>query len=70
MENISMKREGSRLLIEIDLARTIGPSSSGKTTIVATSHGNARIPGAEETFIGINCFRYPAGRKAAAPSAS
>lgn len=66
MQNIVMKREGSKLIIEIDLSKDFGPSASGKTVIIASTRGNAPVPEAEGTFIGINCFRYttPKARKA------
>lgn len=58
MQNIAMKRDGNRLIIEIDLTQDLGPSGSGKTHIVASSRGNAPVPDTQDTFIGINCFRY------------
>lgn len=57
MQNITMSRDGNRLKIEIDLSRDYGPSTSGKTVIVASSRGNSLVPGTEDTFIGLNCFR-------------
>lgn len=68
MDNIAMKREGTKLLIEIDLSRNSGPSASGKTVLVASTRGNAGVPGTEDTFVGLNCYRYatPKARKAAA----
>ncbi len=69
MDNLSMKREGNRLVIEVDLSREVGPSSTGKTQIIATSHGNTPVPGAADTFIGLNCFRYTAPRPVRAPKA-
>ena len=57
MKNIEMTVEGSILNIKIDLRKTYGKSSSGKTTIVATTSGNQRI---SDDFpnhrIGINCY--------------
>lgn len=69
MQNLVMRRDGNRLVIEIDLGQTLGPSSTGKTLIVATSRGNKPVPGAEDTFLGLNCFRYasPRAKKTAAP---
>jgi hypothetical protein len=58
MENIAMKRDGSKLVIEIDLSQDQGPSASGKTILVATTRGSAPVPGSEDTFVGLNCFRY------------
>lgn len=58
MQNITMKRDGDRLLIEIDLSKDFGPSASGKTVIIASTRGNAAVPDAEGVMIGINCFKY------------
>jgi hypothetical protein len=58
MQNISMRRDGDRLVIEIDLKQNLGPSASGKTVIVATTRGNQSVPGDENTVVGLNCFRY------------
>lgn len=52
-----MKVEGNILKIEIDLTREFGPSSSGKTIIIASTEGNVSIPGAEEKKIGLNVYR-------------
>lgn len=57
MKNIDMKVEGSILTIKIDLAKDFGPSSSGKSTIIATTEGNVSIPGAEDEKIGINLYK-------------
>lgn len=58
MQNIEMRRQGEKLVIEIDLSKDFGPSASGKTVIVASTRGNAPVPDAAGIMIGINCFRY------------
>jgi len=63
MQNIEMKRQGTKLIIEIDLAKDFGPSSSGKTVIIASTRGNAAVPDADGSFVGINCFRYATPKK-------
>lgn len=63
MQNVEMKQTGTKLVIEIDLSKDFGPSTSGKTVIVASTRGNAKVPGSEDTFIGINCFRYTTPKK-------
>lgn len=72
MQNVTMTRDASRLLIEIDLSKDFGPSASGKTVIVASTRGNPPVPGAADTFIGINCFRRqrPRASRVAEPSAA
>ena len=56
MQNITMKTEGTKLTITVDLAERLGPSSSGKTIIVATSAGNANVPGHPDIKLGLNVF--------------
>lgn len=63
MQNITLRRDGTKLILEIDLSKDFGPSASGKTIIVASTRGNAPIPDTEDTFIGINCFRYTSPKK-------
>ena len=76
MQNITLTRNGDKLVVEIDLSKDFGPSASGKTLIVASTRGNPAVPGAPDTFIGLNCFRRVRGRsrraepeKAPAPTA-
>ena len=63
MQNCAMRRDGDKLIIEIDLTQDQGPSSSGKTIIIASTRGNAQVPDEDGTFIGINCFRYKEPKK-------
>ncbi|GJL50543.1 hypothetical protein [Candidatus Nitrospira salsa] len=56
MKNVDMKVEGNMLTITVDLSKDFGPSSSGKTTIIATTEGNVTIPGREEEKIGLNIY--------------
>ena len=52
-----MKVEDNILTIKVDLTKEFGPSSSGKTIIIASSEGNAAIPEKEEIKIGLNVYR-------------
>ncbi len=56
MKNVEMSLDGTMLTITIDLSKEFGPSSSGKTTIVATTEGNVTSPGREEK-IGLNIYK-------------
>ena len=56
MKNVNMKVEGNVLTITIDLSKDFGPSSSGKTTIIATTEGNVPVPGRDEK-IGLNIYK-------------
>jgi len=57
MKNVEMTVEGNILKIKVDLSKEFGPSSSGKTIIIASTEGNVSIPGAEEKKIGLNVYR-------------
>lgn len=56
MKNIEMSTEGNVLTIKVDLAQRFGKSSSGKSTIVASTEGNQSVPGHEEIKIGLNLY--------------
>lgn len=55
MKNVSIKRNGKKLVIEVDLEQTQGPSKSGKTTIVATTGGNHKLE--DGVTIGLNVYK-------------
>ena len=56
MKNVEMTVEGTMLTIKVDLSKNFGPSSSGKTTIIATTEGNINVPEREEK-IGLNIYK-------------
>ena len=56
MKNIEMSTEGNILTIKIDLSQRFGKSSSGKSTIVASTEGNQSVPGHEEIKIGLTVY--------------
>lgn len=56
MENMKMIVKGDILHIEVDLSAKGTPSKTGKTIVIATSRGSAKIPGREER-VGLNVFR-------------
>ena len=58
MKNVEMRVENGKLHIVVDLSLEFGPSSSGKTIIIASSEGNADVPGAASGVkIGLNVYR-------------
>ena len=57
MKNVEMKVDGQKLIITVDLTKEFGKSSSGKTTIVATTAGNVTVPGHDDIKIGLNCYK-------------
>ena len=56
MKNIEMSTEGNILTIKVDLGQRFGKSSSGKSTIVASTEGNQSVPGHAEIKIGLNVY--------------
>jgi len=57
MKNVEIKVEGNILTIKVDLTKEFGPSSSGKTIIIASTEGNVPIDGYEEAKIGLNIYK-------------
>ncbi len=63
MQNIEVLKEGAshkvgknQLVLVVDMTKRLGPSSSGKTTIVASTAGNAKIEGHDGLQFGLNVF--------------
>jgi len=47
---------GNILTITVDLSKEFGPSSSGKTIIIASTEGNVAVPDRDEK-VGLNVYR-------------
>jgi hypothetical protein len=56
MKNVEMSVSGTILTITVDLTKEFGPSSSGKTIIIASTEGNYRLPERDEV-VGVNVYR-------------
>ena len=57
MKNVELILEGDILTIRVDLRQTFGPSSSGKTTIIASTEGNVPVGPDRGEKIGLNVYR-------------
>ena len=57
MKNVEMTVEGNILTIKVDLTKDFGPSSSGKTIIIASTEGNVSISDTEEGKVGLNVYK-------------
>lgn len=57
MKNVEWTLDGHILTIRVDLSQEFGPSSSGKTTIIASTEGNVAIGPDREEKIGLNVYR-------------
>jgi hypothetical protein len=63
MKNVNVEVKGSTLTITVDLSKEFGPSSSGKTVIVATTEGNAKVDGPDgPVHLGLNVYKKPEGK--------
>ena len=56
MKNVKLSVSGNTLAITVDLTQEFGPSSSGKTIIIASTEGNFPLPGRTEV-VGLNVYR-------------
>jgi hypothetical protein len=57
MKNVEMKVEGTSLTITVDLSKEFGPSSTGKTIIIASTEGNVSVPEREGVKLGLNVYK-------------
>ena len=56
MENIEMTMEGDILVIKVDMTKDFGLTKSEKSRKIASTGGNAKIPGTD-AMIGLNVYR-------------
>jgi len=56
VKNVKLSVSGNTLTITVDLTQEFGPSSSGKTIIIASTEGNFPLPGRTEV-VGLNVYR-------------
>ena len=57
--NVKAEVKGRKLIITIDIKKDFGASKSGKTIIVATTHGGKRIEDAPGVILSLNAYKYP-----------
>lgn len=62
MKNCTMKVEGTKLTITVDLSERHGLSSTGKSETVASTEGNQPVEGFPAIKVGLNVFT-PAPKK-------
>ena len=57
MKNVEMSVKSGILTIEVDLSKTFGKSTSGKTIIVASTEGNIAVgDGDNAAVVGLNVY--------------
>ena len=61
MENIEIDvNEAGMITITVDGTKSLGLSRSGKTILIATTHGGERVKIKDsEMFVSINVYKYP-----------
>ena len=57
MKNVNMDIEGQKLIITVDLSKSFGASSSGKTIIIGTTEGNQPVTGHPGVSVGVNVYK-------------
>ena len=57
MENVKTEVTNNILTVTVDLSKNLGRSKSGKTIIVASSHGNKEV--VDGIYMGLNIYKYP-----------
>jgi hypothetical protein len=57
MKNVEMLIDGNILTIKVDISKEFGPSTSGKSIVIASSEGNKAVPGKEDVKIGVNVYK-------------
>lgn len=57
MKNVEIIMDGNILTIKVDITKEFGPSSSGKTIIIASTEGNQSVPGKEDVKVGLNIYK-------------
>jgi hypothetical protein len=55
--NMKAFLQGSKLTITVDLKGDLGKSKSGKSTIIASTNGNTKLPYAGDVRVGVNVFK-------------
>jgi hypothetical protein len=56
MQNVKTEVKGNILTITVDLSKRLGPSSTGKTMLVASSEGSSKVPGHEGVKFTLSAF--------------
>ena len=56
-DNIDLVVKGKKLQITIDLSKEGEPSKSGKSMVIASTHGNTPVPQNPDIKLGLNLYR-------------
>lgn len=61
-KNVKMTKQGTKLVLEVDLSKEFGSSKSGNSIIIASTEGNAVVEGSEGVMVGLNVYRKSNGK--------
>ena len=57
MENLKTEVKGNKLVIEVDCSKNEGPSRTGKSTIIASTHGALPVSvGDRVVYLNLNVY--------------
>jgi hypothetical protein len=65
MFNVTTNRTGSKLAIEIDISQAGSPSTTGRTTVIASTQGNVKLQDPGDLVPGLRVCKPSAQRVAA-----
>ena len=57
MQNVRTEVNGNELVIRVKLDEIGTPSKSGKTQVIASTRGNAVVPGTDNVKFGLNVYK-------------
>ena len=57
MQNVTLDVKGNLLTLTVDLSKQMGPSKTGKTILIASTQGNAGVPGKDGVKVGLNVYK-------------
>ncbi len=56
-ENVGLEVKGDTLTITVNLSKSVGPSKSRKSIVIASTKGNVAIPGRDQIRLGLNVYK-------------
>jgi hypothetical protein len=59
MQNVEMLVVNGRLILQVDLTKELGPSMSGKSTLIAKSGSQPRVPGFNNVRFSLSVYKFP-----------
>jgi hypothetical protein len=57
VKNVDMQVKDGKLVITVDLAKQLGPSSTGRSIIIASTEGIVSVPSQPDVKVGLNIYK-------------